>query len=132
LLSIQEGFFFGITLHSKDHIQSHITHRISISTSRSRRRRLTPDHALIPETRKRKRWHKRGQRSGTLTKPSRQVYKSPLPSILLVKVQSLENKLDKLCSRLSYQPDLKNCNILCFTESWLNKDMDNIQYQSKV
>jgi hypothetical protein len=29
-------------------------------------------------------------------------------------------------SRLSHQRDLKNCNILCFSESWLNKDMDNI------
>ena len=29
--------------------------------------------------------------------------------------------------RLSYQWDVKNCNILCFTESWLNDDTDNIE-----
>uniref|UniRef100_A0A8C8M769 SMB domain-containing protein n=1 Tax=Oncorhynchus tshawytscha TaxID=74940 RepID=A0A8C8M769_ONCTS len=28
---------------------------------------------------------------------------------------------------LSYQRDIKNCNILCFTEMWLNNDTDNIE-----
>ena len=42
-------------------------------------------------------------------------------------MQSLENILDDLRSRLSYQRDIKNCNILCFTKSWLNNDTDNIQ-----
>jgi hypothetical protein len=51
----------------------------------------------------------------------------PLPSVLLANVQLLDNKLDDLCSRLSYQRDIKNCNILCFTESGLNDDMDNKQ-----
>ncbi|KAM9528072.1 uncharacterized protein ACWYII_040858 [Salvelinus alpinus] len=31
--------------------------------------------------------------------------------------------MDELRSRLSYQRDLKNCNVLCFSESWLNKNM---------
>ena len=47
-----------------------------------------------------------------------------LPSILLANVQSLDNKLDEVRSQISYQRDIKNCNILCFTESWLNDDMD--------
>ena len=42
-------------------------------------------------------------------------------------MQSLENKLDDLRSRLSYQRDIKNCNILCFTETCLNDDTDNIE-----
>ena len=50
----------------------------------------------------------------------------PLPSILLPNVQSLDNKIDELRRRLNYQQDIKNCNILCFTESWLNDDI-NIQ-----
>ena len=54
------------------------------------------------------------------------VHKRPIPSVLLGNIQSPENKLDELCSRLSYQRDLKNCNILWFSESWLNKDMDNM------
>jgi hypothetical protein len=51
----------------------------------------------------------------------------PLPSVLLANVQSLENKIGELRSRIAYQLDIKNCNVLCFTESWLNDDMDNIQ-----
>ena len=51
----------------------------------------------------------------------------PLPSVLLASVQSLENKLDDLGLRLSYQRNIKNCNILCFTKSWLNDDIINIQ-----
>ena len=51
----------------------------------------------------------------------------PLPSVLLANVQLLDNKLDDLRSRLSYQRDIKNCNILCLTESGLNDDMDNKQ-----
>ena len=54
----------------------------------------------------------------------RQLGKLPLPSILLANVQSLDNKLAEVRSRTSYQRDIKNCNILCFTESWLNDDMD--------
>ena len=52
--------------------------------------------------------------------------KLPLPSILLVNMQSLENKLDKLRSKPSHQRDLNNCNILCCSELWLNKDIVNI------
>ena len=43
----------------------------------------------------------------------------PLPSILLANVQSLDNKVDKLRARISFQRDIRDCNILCFTESWL-------------
>ena len=35
--------------------------------------------------------------------------------------------MDKLLGRINYQRDIKNCNILCFTESWLNNDNINIQ-----
>ena len=42
-------------------------------------------------------------------------------------MQSLENKIDVL--RLSYRQDIKNCNILCFTESWLNDNTDNIELE---
>ena len=52
--------------------------------------------------------------------------KKTLPSVLLANVQSLDNKMDKLLGRLNYQRDIKNCNILCFTESWLNYDNINI------
>ena len=87
----------------------------------------TPDKAQIPIICKRKRQRYWGRRSGCLVRIRRRASKLPLPSSLLANVQSLENKLDDLRLRLSYQRDIKNCNILCFTESWLNDDMDNIQ-----
>ncbi len=43
----------------------------------------------------------------------------PLPSILLANVQSLENKMDDLRARISFQWDIRDCNILCLTETWL-------------
>ncbi|KAI3371528.1 hypothetical protein L3Q82_024117 [Scortum barcoo] len=42
------------------------------------------------------------------------------PSILLANVQSLDNKLDELRSRMVFQRDIKNCNVLVFTETWLD------------
>ena len=62
-----------------------------------------------------------------LVRICRRVVKPPLPYVLFANVQSLENKLDYLRLRLSYQRDIKNCNILCFTETWPNDDMDNIE-----
>ncbi len=43
----------------------------------------------------------------------------PLPSILLSNVKSLENKMDDLRARISFQRDIRDCNILCLTETWL-------------
>ncbi|KAI5613979.1 gastrula zinc finger protein XlCGF28.1-like [Silurus asotus] len=33
---------------------------------------------------------------------------------------SLENKLDDLRARVKFQRDIRDCNLLCFTETWLN------------
>lgn len=87
--------------------------------------RLAPDKANIPVSGKRKRRRYRGHRAGCLIRiRRRRVGKLPLPSILLANVQSLDNKLNEVRSQISYQRDIKNCNILCFTESWLNDYMD--------
>ncbi|KAK3554489.1 hypothetical protein QTP70_024290, partial [Hemibagrus guttatus] len=50
-------------------------------------------------------------------------HRAPLPSILLANVQSLENKLDDLRARLKFQRDIQDCNLLCFTETWLNPEV---------
>lgn len=42
-----------------------------------------------------------------------------VPSILVVNVQLLENKLDDLRARVTFQWDMKDCTILCLTETWL-------------
>jgi hypothetical protein len=93
---------------------------------------LIADQALIPVPRKRNRLRKRGKRAGPLSRLHHWENKPPLPSVLLANVQSLENKLDELRSRPSNQRELNNCNILCFLKSWLNKDLTNIHYRSKV
>ncbi len=49
-----------------------------------------------------------------------------LPSILLahwlagVGAGVLFNKLDDLCAHINFQQDIRNCNVLCFTQTWLN------------
>ncbi len=43
----------------------------------------------------------------------------PLEILLLANVQSLENKMDDLRARISFQRDVRDCNILCLTETWL-------------
>ncbi|KAK0136904.1 hypothetical protein N1851_026926 [Merluccius polli] len=61
----------------------------------------------------------RGKRSGTMNRLRRRAHSTPLPSILLANVQSLENNLDDLRARIRYQRDIRDCNIICLTETWL-------------
>ena len=75
----------------------------------------TPNKALIPVFRRRKRQRSRGRRSGCLVRIWWWVGNLPLPSVLLAKEQSLDHKRDELQTHISYQWDIKNCNVLCFT-----------------
>jgi hypothetical protein len=47
----------------------------------------------------------------------------PLQSILLANVQSLVNKVNEIRARVAFQRDIRDCNILCSTETWLAGDM---------
>ena len=70
-----------------------------------------------------KQWRpKRGRRSGLLVRLRRRAHRTPLPSILLAKVQSLDNKVDEIRARVAFQRDIRDCNVLCFTETWLTRD----------
>ncbi|KAK1803583.1 hypothetical protein P4O66_020997 [Electrophorus voltai] len=62
----------------------------------------------------------RGKRAGIRNRLRARAHRAPLPSILLANVQSLDNKLDELRARIKFQRDIQDCNLLCFTESWLN------------
>lgn len=62
----------------------------------------------------------RGKRAGVRNRLRARAHRTPLPSILLANVQSLENKLDDLRARIKFQRDIRDCNLLCFTETWLN------------
>jgi hypothetical protein len=74
---------------------------------------------LIPEAAPRHH-QRRSILSGHLVRHGRRAHHPPLLSILLANVQSLDNKVDELRARISFQRDIRYCNILCFTESWLS------------
>ena len=65
---------------------------------------------------------RRGRRGGVLVKVRRREHRTALPSALLANVRSLDNKVDELHSRVSYQRDLKSCSITRLTETWLDDD----------
>ncbi len=67
----------------------------------------------------RRRKKHRGRRAGIRDRLRKRAHSPPLPSILLANVQSLENKMDDLRARISFQRDIRDCNILCLTETWL-------------
>ncbi len=67
----------------------------------------------------RRRWKHRGKRTGIRYRLRKMAHSPPLLSILLANVQSLENKMDDLRARISFQRDIRDCNILCLTETWL-------------
>ncbi len=60
-----------------------------------------------------------GKSAGIRNRLRKRVHSPPLPSILLANVQSLENKMDDLRARISFQRDIRDCNIICLTETWL-------------
>ena len=37
-------------------------------------------------------------------------------------VQSLDKKVDEIRARVAFQRDIRDCNVLCFTETSLNRD----------
>ncbi len=62
---------------------------------------------------------RRKKHSGIRNRLRERAHSPPLPSILLANVQSLENKMDYLRASISFQRDIRDCNILCLTKTWL-------------
>lgn len=60
-----------------------------------------------------------GKCAGIRNRLRKRAYSPPLLSILLANIQSLENKMGDLRARISFQRDIKDCNILCLSETWL-------------
>ncbi|XP_048465357.1 uncharacterized protein LOC109913067 isoform X1 [Rhincodon typus] len=77
--------------------------------------------ADLPQQLKGPKPRKRGRRAGLQTRAKERGFKSPLPTILLANIQAIENKLDELKSRLTVQRELRDCCVLCFTETWLTR-----------
>ena len=77
---------------------------------------------LIPEADLKHSW-KISIQSGLVVRLRRRAHHPPLPSILLANVQSLDNKVDELKPMISFQRDIKDCNILCYPETWFSRDI---------
>ena len=78
---------------------------------------------LIPDADPKQRCRRIDRLSGILVRLRRRAHHPPLPSILLTNVQSLDNNLDEIRARVAFQRDIRDCNILCFMETWLSGDM---------
>ncbi len=72
---------------------------------------------IINNPRRRKKH--RGKCAGIRNRLRERAHILHLPSILLANIQSLENKMDDLRARISFQWDIRDCNIRCLTETWL-------------
>ena len=68
----------------------------------------------IPAGKPKQRRSKRGRRSGRLVRLRRRAHRTPLP-------QFLDNKVDEIRAQVAFQRDIRDCNILCFTETWLSR-----------
>ncbi len=75
------------------------------------------DKGRLNNTRRRRKH--RGKRAGIRNRLRKRAHSPPLPSILLANVQSLDNKMDNLRARISFQRDIRDCNIICLSETWL-------------
>lgn len=62
---------------------------------------------------------KRGKAGGFKKRMRRQTLKPFLPSIIVGNVQSLNNKMDEVCSNIKYLSEFWNVSLLSFTEIWL-------------
>ncbi len=72
---------------------------------------------------RRKQSQRRGKRAGDLVRLRRRADRSPLPSILLANVQSLYNKLCELRVRIYFQCEIRDCSIICLTETWMSREV---------
>jgi len=76
-------------------------------------------HSNNPPRRRIKIKKHRRKCAGIRNRLRKRAHHPPLPSILLTNVQSLENKMDDLRARISFQQDIRDCSILCLSETWL-------------
>ncbi len=79
---------------------------------------------ILRSNSRRRRKHS-GKRAGIHNRLRKRANSPPLPSILLANVQSLENKMDDLRARISFQRDIGDCNIFCLTETWLTPSVSD-------
>ncbi|KAF1378906.1 hypothetical protein PFLUV_G00195360 [Perca fluviatilis] len=67
----------------------------------------------------------RGKWAGIRNRLRNRPHRTPLLSFLLANVQSIENKLDELRARIKYRRDMRDCNSICLTETWLTHSIQD-------
>lgn len=87
---------------------------VHISSGRSQSRRRRCD-----------RKRKRGSRGGLTAKLKANPCRTPLPSVLLANVRSLENKVDYLKLDLTTNHEVRDCCVIILTETWLNSSISD-------
>ncbi|KAI4877181.1 hypothetical protein NFI96_007309, partial [Prochilodus magdalenae] len=88
-----------------------------------------PSESLVPtgraRRRRRERKQRRGKRGGLRAKLMLNPHRTVLPSVFLANVRSLAGKLDELKIWTLTQRRHMDCNLMFFTETWLNSDVAN-------
>ncbi|XP_070534509.1 uncharacterized protein [Ptychodera flava] len=69
---------------------------------------------------------KRGSRGGIRARLRKRGSRYPLPTITFSNVRSLQNKMDELTALVRFDGDFRRNNLLCFSETWLTEEADNI------
>ncbi|KAI4897621.1 hypothetical protein NFI96_030293 [Prochilodus magdalenae] len=72
---------------------------------------------------------KRGKQARMLARLKANTDRPPIPSLFLSNVRSLDNKLDLLRLRMSVSDEMRNCAVICLTETWLNDSMPDSAFQ---
>lgn len=86
----------------------------------------TPSPAPRPKWRRHKwseRRQKRDQRGGVRARLAASPHKPTIPSIMLVNIRSLDNKLDHIRLLRTTQRTVRECCVYVFTESWLGSNV---------
>ena len=73
--------------------------------------------------RRRDRKQRRGKRGRLRAKLKLTPHRLSLPSLFLANVRSLANKMDELRLRITTHKWIMDCNIMIFTEPWLNSNI---------
>lgn len=77
----------------------------------------TPESGEQRSRRKEQPKQRRGKRGGLHARLKARTSRPPLPSVLLAKVRSLENKMDELRTRIISQREIRDCCALILTET---------------
>ena len=87
---------------------------------------LDVDLSDVTQNFKPKRKTKRGSRGGVRNRLKKRGCRLPLPAITLSNVRSLQNQMDELSALTKYDGDYRRCSLICFTETWLTKDVSDL------